>query len=372
MMTDPVPLVDIAAQQRDVADQIRPSLERALATGAFIGGPEVTAFEAAYARFLGVRHCVGTGNGTDALEIAFRAAGVGVGDEVIVPANTFIATAEAVVRTGARCVLVDVDERALLMAPDRLAAAVTERTKAVVPVHLYGQPAPVEAIRQVPMPDGCVIVEDAAQSQGASRHGTAAGALGDVAATSFYPGKNLGAAGDAGAVMTNDDGIERSCRLLGAHGSAVKYVHEIVGFNSRLDAIQAIVLSAKLDHLPKWNDARRRAARLYDELLRGVPDLQLPYTLDGNEHVWHLYVVRVPERDRVLQLLHERGIGAGIHYPTPIHLTPAFRDLGYGRGDFPVTESAADAILSLPIYGHITEQQQQRVVDSLLAALAAI
>jgi dTDP-4-amino-4,6-dideoxygalactose transaminase len=371
-MTDAVPLVDIVAQQREIAEHVRPHIDRILATGAFVGGADVAAFEAAYARFLDVRHCVGVANGTDALEIALRATGVGPGDEVVLPANTFIATAEAVVRAGAAVVLVDVDDAALLMEPSLLARAITERTKAILPVHLYGQAAPVERIREVPMPEGCVIIEDAAQSHGASRFGEAAGSLGDAAATSFYPGKNLGAAGDAGAVMTGDDAIARTARLLGAHGSAEKYVHEIVGFNSRLDAIQAVVLTAKLERIAGWNDARRAAAQRYGELLADLPDIRLPRTLEGNEHVWHLYAVRVPERDKVLKVLNESGVGAGIHYPTPVHLSPAFGHLGYTRGDFPVSESAADSVLSLPIFGHITKQQQQRVVSALRSALDSI
>jgi dTDP-4-amino-4,6-dideoxygalactose transaminase len=216
------------------------------------------------------------------------------------------------------------------------------------------------------------VVEDAAQSHGARRFGKVAGALGDVAATSFYPGKNLGAAGDGGAVTTSDDEVARVCRMLGAHGSEVKYVHEILGFNSRLDAIQAVVLSAKLEHLADWNSARRAAAARYAELLMGLPDVRLPQTLEGNEHVWHLFTVRVPERDKILAMLNEQGIGAGIHYPTPVHLSPAFAGLGYGRGDFPVSEAASDSLLSLPIHGHITAEQQACVVDALRVALDRI
>jgi dTDP-4-amino-4,6-dideoxygalactose transaminase len=368
-MTGPVPFVDIAAQQRDILDEIGPDVERILSTGAFIGGPDVAAFEAAYARFIGVRHCIGVGNGTDALEIALRAAGVGTGDEVIVPANTFIATPEAVARAGARTVLVDVDPDALLIDPTAVKSAITERTKAIVPVHLYGQAAPVEAIKDLDLPPGCVVLEDSAQSQGATRNGRPAGSLADIAATSFYPGKNLGAAGDAGAILTDSDELARSSRLIPAHGSAIKYVHEVLGFNSRLDAIQAVVLSAKLGHLPRWNDARRQAARRYSKLLGDIADVVLPRTLPGNEHVWHLYVVRVPERDTVVRLLNDDGIGAAIHYPTPVHLAPPFAGLGHSTGDFPVAESAAGQILSLPMFGHITAEQQARVAQSLTAAL---
>jgi dTDP-4-amino-4,6-dideoxygalactose transaminase len=371
-MTNKVPLVDIAAQQREIIDEIRPQVDRILTTGAFIGGKDVATFEDAFARLIGVRHAIGVANGTDALEIALRAAGVKIGDEVVLPANTFIATAEAVDRMGAKVVLVDADPDAMLMDPQLVGAAITERTRAVIPVHLYGQAAPVERIASVARPQESIVLEDAAQSQGALRFGKPAGSLGDVAATSFYPGKNLGAAGDAGAVMTDDDEIARVSRLIAAHGSSVKYVHEISGFNSRLDAIQAVVLATKLTRLAAWNEVRRRAAARYHDLLADLSDVRLPATLVGNEHVWHIYPIRVPERDKVLQLLNEDGIGAAIHYPSPVHLSPAFSHLGYARGDFPVSELAATQLLSLPIYGHITEAQQLRVVDSLRAALNRI
>jgi dTDP-4-amino-4,6-dideoxygalactose transaminase len=294
---------------------------------------------------------------------------VGVGSEVVLPANTFVATAEAVARIGARTVLVDVDEHCLLIDPAAVGAAITDRTAAVVPVHLYGQLAPVEQIAALGLPDGVAIVEDGAQSQGATRLGAGAGRHAHAVATSFYPGKNLGAAGDAGAITTDDPETARLCRLIGAHGSEKKYVHEVLGFNSRLDAIQAVVLRAKLAHLDLWNKARRVAAQRYDELLADLPDVVRPQVLEGNEPVWHLYTVRVPERDRVLAHLNEAGIGAGIHYPTPVHLSPAFADLGYARGDFPVSEAAADAMISLPIDGFIRAEQQERVAETLREAL---
>jgi dTDP-4-amino-4,6-dideoxygalactose transaminase len=369
MVVQSIPLVDIAAQQRDVADQIRPGIERMLSTGAFIGGHEVAAFEAAYAKLSRVKHCVGVANGTDALEMALRALGVGPGDEVVLPANTFIATAGAAARIGARIVLVDVDDHALLMSPALVPATITDRTKVVIPVHLYGQAVAVEQVRAVTLGHGIRILEDAAQAQGATRWRRPAGSLGDIAATSFYPGKNLGAAGDAGAIMTSDDDLARTARLLGGHGSAVKYVHEIAGFNSRLDALQALVLNAKLTHLARWNAVRQQAAARYDRLLRNLPDVRIPHTLPGNQHVWHIYAIRVPERDKVVRLMNEQGVGAAIHYPSTVHLSPAFRHLGYARGDFPVSEGAADSVLSLPIYGHISADQQERVVHALRVAL---
>jgi dTDP-4-amino-4,6-dideoxygalactose transaminase len=382
-----IPFVDLAAQQAEIADEVQRGFADVFAATAFVGGKDVAAFEREYADFLGVAHCVGVGNGTDAIELALRALGIGPGDEVVLPANTFVATAEAVVRAGALPVLADVDDQYLLLDPDAAAAASTGGTRAVIPVHLYGQAAPVAEIAATCRPD-IFIVEDAAQSQGATRAGRATGSLGHIAATSFYPGKNLGAAGDAGAVLTDDAALARQVRLLGAHGSERKYVHETLGFNSRLDTLQAVVLRAKLARLAAWNDARRAAAARYEAMLSaaglaaiggaagggaaGGGPVRLPRVAPGNEHVWHLYVVRVPERDEVLRRLTENGVGVGIHYPVPVHLHPAMADLGYAPGDFPVAESAADEILSLPMYPHITEADQQRVVNELARALGEL
>ena len=362
-----IPLVDLAAQHREVADEVAAGWAKVLERTAFINGPQVAAFEREYADYLGVTHCVGVGNGTDAVELALRAAGVGQGDECVLPANTFIATAEAVARSGATPVLVDCEPDTGLISPSAVAAAIGPKTRAVLPVHLYGQAAAVEQVRAAA--GDAVVVEDAAQSQGARRHGRAAGTLGDIAATSFYPGKNLGAYGDGGAVMTNDDELADNIRLLRDHGSPRRYEHSVLGFNSRLDTLQAVVLSAKLRRLDGWNDGRRKAADRYQELLADLPSVVRPVVADGNEPVWHLYTVLVPERDRVLGALHEAGIGAGIHYPTPIHLTGAFADLGYPAGAFPNAELRADRQLSLPIFPEITEVQQERVVDVLAGAL---
>jgi dTDP-4-amino-4,6-dideoxygalactose transaminase len=364
-----VPLVDLGAQQQEIAEEVENGIRHVFERTSFIGGPEVAEFEKAYASFLGARHCVGVANGTDALELGLRAAGVKPGGEVILPANTFIATAEAVSRIGAVPVPVDVDRDHLLIDPDRAREAVTGATQAIVAVHLFGQTAFVERLKAVASGCGAVIVEDAAQAQGATRHGRSAGTLGSVAGTSFYPGKNLGAAGDAGAVLTDDDDIAARVRLLGAHGSSVKYEHDEIGMNSRLDTIQAVVLNSKLRRLAAWNDRRREAADRYSELLRDVPGIVLPRTADGNIDVWHLYVIRLLDRDRVLAALNEAGIGAGIHYPVPLHLSPAYRHLGFRRGSFPVAEEAAATMLSLPIYPHITAPQQEYVIGQLLAAM---
>ncbi len=365
-----IPLVDLGAQHAAVAEEVAAGWREVLARTAFIGGPQVAAFEREYAEFIQVPHCVAMANGTDAIEIALRALGIAVGDECILPANTFIATAEAVSRAGATPVLVDcADDDTYLIDNDAVEAAVTPRTRAIIPVHLYGQAARVERLAPLAGRMSLWLVEDAAQAQGARRNGTSAGALGDAAATSFYPGKNLGAYGDAGAALTSSADVAARMRMIRDHGSARKYEHDVVGVNSRLDTLQAVVLSAKLRRLAGWNAARRAAAARYDELLSGCDAVVRPRTLDGNEHVWHLYTVRVPERDRVLKELHAAGIGAGIHYPVPIHLTAAFAPLGYSQGAFPVAERTARELLSLPLFPEITTAQQERVVSVLTSAL---
>jgi dTDP-4-amino-4,6-dideoxygalactose transaminase len=365
-----IPLVDLAAQHSAVADEVAAGWAEVLEKTAFVGGPQVATFEAEYAAFVGVRNCVGVANGTDAIELALRAAGIGPGDECVLPANTFIATAEAVARCGATPVLVDqADDDTYLIDVSAVDTAVGPRTRAILPVHLYGQAAPVERLLPFAERVGAVVVEDAAQSQGATRHGRSAGGLGYAAATSFYPGKNLGAYGDAGAVLTGTDKVATAVRLLAAHGSPRKYEHPALGFNSRLDTLQAVVLSAKLRRLDRWNAARRAAADRYHALLSGVDGVIRPVTLPGNEHVWHLYVVRVPERDRVLKELHAAGIGVGIHYPIPVHLTGAFAHLGYGEGAIPVAERCAGELLSLPLYPEITAGQQEHVVSVLTSVL---
>lgn len=368
MLTD-IPFVDLAAQHAEVAAEVEAGFAEVFASAAFVGGPQVAAFEAEFAGYVGVAHCVGVGNGTDAIELALRAAEVGPGDECVLPANTFVATAEAVARAGARPVLVDCREDTYLMDTDAVEAVLTPRTKAILPVHLYGQVAEVERLLPLAERIGGYVVEDAAQAQGARRDGRTAGGLGHLAATSFYPGKNLGAYGDAGAVLTDDDGLAERLRLLRSHGEPRKYDHAALGFNSRLDTLQAVVLSAKLRRLERWNAARRAAAARYDALLSCVEGVVRPVTLPGNEPVWHLYVVRVPNRDVAVKALRKAGIGVGVHYPVPVHLTGAFADLGYRPGDFPVAERLAGQILSLPMHPHLTAEQQERVVSVLADAV---
>lgn len=364
-----VPFVDLPAQHTEIAAEVEPLMSSVLEQAAFVGGPAVADFERAYADFVGVEHCVGVGNGTDALELALRAAGVRPDGEVIIPANTFVATAEAVSRIGATPVPVDVDPDRLLIDPEAVSATLNRHTQAVVEVHLFGQLAPHEELARLCRAHDVALVEDAAQAQGARLGGTAAGGLGRVAATSFYPGKNLGAAGDAGAVTTGDPRIAAELVRLRNHGSSQRYVHDVVGMNSRLDTLQAVYLRAKLDRLEKWNDLRVRAAERYDELLAGVPGVVRPALGRPGEHVWHLYVVQVDDRDRVLDALAEAGIGAGIHYPTPVHLTGAYRFLDLGRGTAPVAEAAAERILSLPMHPHLTEPMQEHVAAVLAAAV---
>lgn len=364
---DPVPFLDLVAQQVEVIDDVRGDIEAILRCADFVGGRHVAAFESEFAEYSAVTHCIGVGNGTDALELALRALGIGSGSEVLVPANSFIASAEAVVRAGGRVTFADVDDDSLLLDAESVSRAITPETAAVLAVNLYGQPAAIEEIAPVAERNGAVVIEDAAQSQGATRFGRAAGSLSRISGTSFYPGKNLGAAGDGGAVLTSDDALAHRVRVIANHGSTRKYVHDVFGFNSRLDAIQAVVLRAKLARLDAWNAARRAAATRYDELLADVDGVRLPVTLAGNVHNWHIYAVRVPDRDRILAGLKSAGIGAALHYPTPIHLTGAFRHLGLSRGDFPVAERAASELLSLPMFPHLAEAQQMRVVDTLRA-----
>jgi len=359
-----VPMLDLAHQHRVVEARVAEGFARVLDTGSYILGPDVDAFEAEYAAFSGVDHVVGVGNGTDAIELALRAAGIGRGDRVAIPANTFVATAEAVVRAGASVVLVDCDEH-YLIDPDDLRRRLTPQVRAVVAVHLYGQMADVDAIRSV-VDEGVVVIEDAAQSQGARHRGRRSGSLGDAAGTSFYPGKNLGAYGDAGAVSTNSAQIAERVRALRNHGGTKKYEHLEIGTNSRLDSLQAVVLSAKLEHLDAWNAERRALADRYTAQLADLPGVITPLTAPHNEHVWHQYVVRVADRDRVQADLVAAGIGAGIHYPLPVHRLPAFDYLG---GSYPHAESFSHRLLSLPIYPGLGEADVDFVVDVLRSSL---
>jgi len=365
-----VPLVDLKWQHAEIADEVTSGFEAVMTNTAFIQGPQVAEFERAFAAFCEVRNCVGVASGTDALEMAARGLGLGAGDEVIVPANSFIASTLGVLRGGAHVKLVDCNPDTYLIDPDAVDKAMSPKVKAIMPVHLFGQTAAVEELAAIV--GDAWIIEDAAQSQGARRSGKLAGSLGHVAATSFYPGKNIGAYGDAGAVLTDDDDLAQHVRNLGNWGSPQKYHHPVVGFNSRLDTMQAVVLSAKLARLADWNKLRQEAADRYGELLQARGRVAPPVVLTGNEHVWHLYVVRVPDRDSVLSAMHDDGIGAGVHYPIPMHLQGALSFMGHQEGDFPATEAAAREMLSLPMFPGITAEQQELVVDSLHRALESV
>lgn len=368
MNTLAVPMLDLGHQHRIIADEVAEGFADVLANTSYVLGPAVLEFERAYAQYLGAPHVIGVGNGTDALEMALLALGIGRGDEVIVPANTFVATAEAVVRVGAEVRLVDSGDD-FLMDLDQLESALTPRTRAVIPVHLYGRVVDVERLRTVVGPEVAVI-EDGAQSQGARLRGRAAGTLGDIAATSFYPGKNLGAYGDAGGVSTASDELADAVRQLRNHGGVDRYQHERIGTNSRLDSLQAVVLSAKLRRLDEWNEERRAIADAYQEALADVAAVTLPPVGPREGHVHHQFVVQVEDRDRVFADMAAAGIGVGIHYPTPVHLLPAFRTHELGSyGSFPVAEAQAQRILSLPIYPGLQIEAVDRVVSTLRDAV---
>lgn len=364
-----IPLVDLSYQHQQVATEVAEGFERVIGTTSFINGEDVVRFEDAFASYCNVSHCVGVANGTDALELVLRAMDIGPGTEVIVPTNTFVASAEAVARAGAQPVFVDCDPNHLLIDVALATERIGPRTRAILAVDLFGQVAPIETLEMAADSERFRIIEDAAQAHGATRHGRLAGSFGVAAGTSFYPGKNLGAYGDAGAVLTNSSEVATRVRELRNHGGQSHYVHSRMGFNSRLDTLQAVVLGAKLRYLTAWNEARRQAARNYHELLADMPIVTRPTILEGNEHVWHLYVIRVPRRDEVLASLRNAGIGAGIHYPVPVHLQPAFHSFGGGRGTCPVAEEAAETIMSLPLFPGITQSQQEQVAEALRAAL---
>lgn len=362
-----IPLVDLRAQYEAHRGELDAAVAACASATAFVGGTELTAFEQEFAAFCGGGHAVGCGNGTDAIEIVLREL-LGPGDgggEVITVSNTFIATAEAISNAGYRPVFVDVRPGTYEMDPDALARAVGPCSRAVMPVHLYGQMAPMDEIMAIAEKHGLKVIEDAAQAHGASWKGRGPGQWGDAATFSFYPGKNLGAWGDGGAVFTRDAGLAKRVRMRANHGRTDKYLHEFEGRNSRLDGLQASILRVKLRHLADWNEARRRVAAWYDRLLDGNNRIGRPLVDPAGQHVFHLYVVEIENRDRVLGELQRRGIGAGVHYPVPLHRQPAYARLGYAADDFPVTTAASRRILSLPIFPEMQEAQAIRVAQTL-------
>lgn len=366
-----IPFLDLKASYTELKSEIDGAVARVLDSGWYIGGVEVDGFESDYADYCGTAHCVGVANGLDALHLALRAMDVGPGDEVIVPSNTYIATWLAVSQCGAIPVPVEPDERTCNIDPALIEAAITPRTKVILPVHLYGQPADMDPILAVARKHGLLVLEDGAQAHGARYKGRKLGAHGDAVAWSFYPGKNLGAMGDGGAVTTNDERIADRIRVLRNYGSRVKYVNEVQGYNSRLDPIQAAILRVKLAHLDDWNARRGAIARLYQEGLAAT-GLTLPHVPEWADPVWHLYVVRHRERDALQHLLAQAGVATMIHYPIPPHLQSAYAPLGFNRGSFPVSEALHEQVLSLPIGPSQTVEATGIVIDAMRKAEDAL
>lgn len=364
-----VPFVDLKAQYRSLKPEMDAAIQRVLDRTAFVLGKETLEFETAFASYIGVAHAVGVSSGTDALELAIRACGIGPGDEVITVPNTYIATCEAISFAGATIRFVEADPRTYNMDPAAIEAAITGRTKAVLPVHLYGQPADMAPIMEIARKHELKVIEDCAQAHGATYRGRKVGTFGDAACFSFYPGKNLGAYGDGGAVLTNDAEVAERVRMLRNHGQREKYVHHIEGGCRRLDNLQAAVLGVKLPHLESWNASRRRAATLYDGLLAEVSGVTVPYVSPDVEPVYHLYVIQVSERDRVQEALKGEGVETGIHYPIPLHEQPAYAGMGHKPTDFPVSHELGPRALSLPMFAELTEDQIRHVVSSLRRAL---
>jgi dTDP-4-amino-4,6-dideoxygalactose transaminase len=364
----PVPFVDLQAQYRSIKSEMDAAIQRVLDTSAFILGPEVEAFEHAFAEYVGAKFCVGVSNGTAAIQLALTACGVGAGDEVIVPANTFFATAEAVSTANATPVFVDCEADSSNIDASKIEAVITSRTRAILPVHLYGQPADLDAVFEIAERHNLIVIEDAAQAHGARYKGQRVGPLRRAGCFSFYPGKNLGAYGEGGAVVTNDADVARRVRLLRDHGSEQKYRHEIVGYNFRLEGIQGAVLGVKLKHLDGWNEQRRQHAARYGELLAPHVDagaLTLQREMPYAESVYHLFVIQADARDSLQRFLAAAGVQTGIHYPVPVHLQPAYASLGYKEGDFPEAERQAHRLLSLPMFAELTGRQVAYVADAL-------
>lgn len=370
-MTRPsIPLVDLKAQYASIADDVDVAIKSVLESSDFILGQDVEAFENEFASFCQARHGVGLDSGISALELGMRALGIGEGDEVITPVNSFIASSSAISFTGARPVWVDVNPETHNLDAEKVAAAITPRTRAIMPVHLYGQPADMDPLLGIAHEHGLSVVEDACQAHGARYKGRRVGSMGDLAAFSFYPGKNLGAYGDGGALVTNRSDIAETVRMMRNYGQREKYRHASLAWNRRLDSIQAAVLRIKLRHLDVWNAKRRILASQFDALLKDYPCM-LTRSIPEAEHVHHLYVIQSPARDRLMRHLAERGIATGIHYPTPIHLQEAYQSLGGKRGDFPVAENAASRVLSLPMYPEVTTDVLEYIAHAVISFVSS-
>lgn len=359
-----IPFVDLKTQYASIREEITEAINKVLASSQFILGNEVAAFEEEFSAFCGAKHGIGVNSGTSALHLALLAAGVGAGDEVITVPFTFVATAAAICYTGARPVFVDINPQSFTIDADRIESAITDRTKAIVPIHLYGQSADMDPILQIARRHDIVVIEDAAQAHGAEYKGRRIGGIGDLGCFSFYPGKNLGAYGEGGMVVTSSPDYARSIRMLRDWGSEHKYHHDLRGFNYRMEGIQGAILRVKLRHLEAWTKARRMHAALYDRLLIEAA-VQIPETMDYASHVYHIYAIRTPQRDVLQKALQEKSIQTNIHYPIPVHLQKAYADLGYGRGDFPNAERAANEVLSLPMYPELKESAIEYVARNL-------
>jgi len=361
-MADKIPYLDLPAQIRSVRKEIDAAIGRTIDNCSFCLGPDVVQFEKDFAKFIGAEHCAGFNSGTSALHVAMLLLGVGPGDEVVTTPFTFVATSWAISYAGAKPVYVDIDEATMNLDPKLMERAITPRTKVVMPVHLYGHPFDLDPILAICRKHGLPLVEDTAQAHGAKYNGKTAGAFGDISCFSFYPGKNLGACGEGGALVTNNAAFDQRARSLREHGSTVRYYHDEVGYNYRMEGIQGAVLGVKLKHLARWTAERRRVAHRYHELLSGTP-LELPREAGYAESAYHLYVVRHPRRDELKAHLEANGVGCALHYPLPLHLQKCYAGLGYQPGDFPVAEKAAQECLSLPIFPELTDVQIQRVVE---------
>lgn len=360
-----VPFLDLKAQYKGLYEEVNDAIQRVLADCAFAGGSFVEQFEKNFSQYCRVKETVAVGSGTEALWIALTASGITSGDEVILPVNTFIATAEAVSYCGARVVFVDVDSETYNIDVDKLEKVITPSTKAVIPVHLYGQMADMDPIVEICRSRGLMLIEDACQAHGAEYKTKKAGSIGDTGCFSFYPGKNLGAYGEAGAVVTNNSELSAKMRMLRDHGQNRKYYHQLIGWNSRMDGIQGAVLNVKLRYLDQWTKLRRENAKKYNELLSDIADIKLPSEAEYARHVYHIYSIRVKQRDALKNYLQEYGISCGIHYPVSLHLQEAYKELGYKKGDFPIAEEASAEQLSLPMYAELTEEQIGYVSDRL-------
>lgn len=360
-----IPFLDLKTQYRSIRAEILDAVTATLDSGSYILGPEVKAFEESFAAYCQAKHSIGVNSGTAALQLALEAAGVKAGDEVITVAHTFVATVAAIMYLGARPVLVDIDADSYTLDPTKLEAAITERTKAIMPVHLYGQPADMDPILEIARRHRLIVVEDAAQAHGAEYKGRRCGSIGDLAGFSFYPGKVLGAYGEGGAITTSSDELARTLRMLRDWGQETKYHHQILGHNARLEALQGAILRVKMKHIDTWTEQRRSIAARYEEHLAGLGTVKIPRTYPDRRHVFHIYAVRVRDRDGFMEFLANEGVGTAIHYPFAVHTLEGYRSLGYAMGDFPVAEQVAAEVVSIPMFPEMTDEMVRDVITAV-------